>query len=229
MTLEETGIIMDILTTAYPRFYSGPDAPDMMKTLTLWAEMFARDEVALVAAAVKALIESDEKGYPPHIGAVKAKLRLLTSGGELGELEAWGIVAKALRNSTYGSKEEFEMLPSVIKRIVGSPAQLREWGLMDHDTVHSVVASNFQRSYRSILQREQEIAKLPPDVKALVGKLVNDKKMDALPEKKAELPQKPEDRPVPAPREKLKAAISPGTGRSKGEVLAALRGGQDGG
>lgn len=225
MTLEETGVIMDILTTAYPRFYSGPDAPDMMKTLTLWAEMFARDEVALVAAAVKALIEADERGYPPHIGAVKAKLRLLTSGGEMSETEAWGIVAKALRNSAYGSREEFEKFPPVIKRLVGSPAQLKEWGAMDSETVHSVVASNFQRSYRSILQREREVAMLPPDVKALVGKLANDKKMDALPEKKPVLPQKPEDRPVPAPREKLKAAISPGTGRSKEKVLALLKGG----
>lgn len=223
MTLEETGIIMDILTTAYPRFYSGPDAPDMMKTLTLWAEMFARDEVALVAAAVKALIEADERGYPPHIGAVKAKLRFLTSGSEMTEVEAWGIVAKALRNSTYGAREEFERFPPVIKRLVGSPAQLREWGMMDSETVHSVVASNFQRSYKAIAQREREIAKLPPDVKALVGKIANGKRLDALPEKKPELPQKPEDKPVPAPREKLAAAVSPGTGRSRDEVLALLR------
>lgn len=229
MTLEETGVIMDILTTAYPHFYGGPNAPDMVKAIRLWHEMFARDDVALVAAAVKALIETDSKGYPPHIGAVKEKLRLITGGDEMTELDAWEVVSGALRNSTYGSREEFEKFPPVIKRIVGSPAQLREWGLMDHDTVHSVVASNFQRSYRSILQREREIAKLPPDVKALVGNLSDDKKMDALPEEKPELPQKPEDKPVPAPREKLKAAISPGTGRSKEEVLAALRGGQDGG
>lgn len=65
MTLEETGIVMDILTTAYPHFYSGPNAPDMVKAIRLWHEMFARDDVALVAAAVKGLIESDNKGYPP--------------------------------------------------------------------------------------------------------------------------------------------------------------------
>ena len=59
MTFEETGVIMDILQTAYPRFYSGPNAPDKVKTLRLWAEMFARDDVALVAAAVKGLIETD--------------------------------------------------------------------------------------------------------------------------------------------------------------------------
>ena len=72
MTIEETGVIMDILTTAYPRFYSGPDAPDRMKTLTLWAEMFVHDDVALVAAAVKALIESDSKGFP-HISVLSRK------------------------------------------------------------------------------------------------------------------------------------------------------------
>lgn len=227
MTIEETGVIMDILATAYPRFYSGPDAPDMMKTLTLWAEMFARDDVALVAAAVKALIETDSKGFPPCIGSVKEKLRLITGGDKTTEVEAWGIVAKALRNSAYGSKEEFEKFPPVIKPIVGSPAQLREWGMMDSETVHSVVASNFQRSYRSILQREKEIAALPPDVRALVGKLADSKKMDALPEKKTELPQNPEDKPAPPPRQILAAAINTGTGRSQEEVLALLKGGDN--
>ena len=228
MTIEETGIIMDILTTAYPRFYSGPNAPDMMKTLTLWAEMFARDDVALVAAAVKALIESDSKGFPPHIGAVKEKLRLISAGDEMTEAEAWGIVAKALRNSAYGSREEFDKFPPVIKRIVGSPSQLREWSMMDSETVHSVVASNFQRSYKAIAQREKELAKLPPDVKALVGKLADAKKIEVLPEKKPELPPEPEA--VPAPRAMLAAAISPRTGRSREEVLAMLREGvRDGG
>lgn len=224
MNRKETATVMQILRTAYPRFYSGPDAPDMTDTLNLWAEMFAGDDVTLVAAAVKALIETDSKGFPPHVGAVKAKLRLISGGDEMTEAEAWGIVAKALRNSTYGSREEFEKFPPVIKRLVGSPNQLREWGAMDSETVHSVIASNFQRSYRAVAQREREIAKLPPDVKALVGKIADGKRLDALPEKKPELPQKQEDKPVPMPREKLKAAISPGTGRGREEVLALLEG-----
>ena len=149
------------------------------------------------AAAVKALIESDEKGFTPHIGAVKAKLRLITGSDDLTEAEAWGIVAKAIRNSAYGAREEFEKFSPIIKRIVGSPSQLREWGMMDSETVHSVVASNFQRSYKAIAQRERELAKLPPDVKAIIGNL---KCAHELPEKKPDLPPKPEDKPVPAPR-----------------------------
>ena len=181
MTPAETGTIMDILTTAYPRFYSGPNAPDPKKTIGLWAEMFRHDDVALVAAAVKSLIETDDKGFPPHIGAVKAKLRLISSSGEMTEAEAWGKVSKALRNSTYGSQEEFEKLPPILQRLVGSPSQLREWAMMDSETVHSVIASNFQRSYRVVAQREREIAKLPPDVKKMVQCL--DCANDALPGK----------------------------------------------
>lgn len=216
--------IMSVLRGAYPAFYRSIDRKEAEATVGLWEDMFKHNEYPLVAAAVKALIETDDKGYPPHIGAVKEKLRLISGGDEMTEAEAWGLVSKALRNSAYGSREEFDKFPPIIKRIVGSPSQLREWGMMDSETVHSVVASNFQRSYKVVAQREREIAKLPPEVKALVGKLADDRKMDALPEKKTELPPKLEDTPVPAPRERLAAAISHGTGRSREEVLAMLKG-----
>ena len=150
MTRQETGIIMDILTAAYPRFYSSTTGPDMRNAIKLWADMFAHDEVALVAAAVKSVIESDEKGFPPTIGQVKAKLRLLTAKPEMTEAEAWGLVARAIRNGLYGAEEDFEKFPPVVQRIVGSPNTLREWARMDTETVHSVVSSNVQRSYRAI-------------------------------------------------------------------------------
>lgn len=216
--------IMAVLRGAYPQFYRNISKQEAEDTVNLWLCLFGGEPYPLVAAAVKSFISSDEEGFPPVPGKIMGKLRLLTHSDEMTEAEAWGIVAKALRNSTYGSKEEFESLPPVIKRLVGSPAQLREWGLMNHDTVHGVIASNFQRSYRSILQREREIAKLPPDVKKLVGKISDGKRLDVPPEEKPVLPQKPEDKPVPAPREKLAAAVSPGTGRSRDEVLALLRG-----
>ena len=166
MTRKETGIIMDILTAAYPRFCAGN--ADMRNVINLWAEMFANDDVALVAAAVKSVIESDEKGFPPSIGQVKAKMRLLTSAGEMTESDVWNVVKKALRNGIYDAAKEFAKFPPTVKRIVGSQEQLREWATMDSETVHSVVASNFQRSYRAISAREREIAKLPADARALL-------------------------------------------------------------
>lgn len=169
MTRKETGIIMDILTTAYPRFYSGNDAPDPIKTMNLWAEMFAEDDVAIVAAAVKALIATDDKGFPPHIGAVKAKVRQLTQPAGMTPQEAWNLVAKAIRNSAYESREEFDKLPTDLQRLVGSPNQLRDWALMDSDTVHSVISSNFQRSFSIRKKADDDFKALPVDVQTLVG------------------------------------------------------------
>ncbi len=168
MTRQETGIIMDILTTAYPRFYSGPDAPDPQRTVNLWAEMFAGDDVALVAAAVKSYIVSDIKGYPPHIGAIKNAMLRLSQAGELNAAEAWSLVRRAASRSAYGAQEEFDRLPEQVRRMVGSPSQLYEWSQMDTEVVGSVVASNFQRSWRARQVSRRQDALLPPDVKAVL-------------------------------------------------------------
>lgn len=168
MNRNEVLKIMAILRGAYPQFYRGIDREKAESTVNLWAEMFANDDVRVVAAAVKSVIESDEKGFPPTIGQVKAKMRMICAPDELSEAEAWGLVAKAIRNSAYEAQAEFEKLPPLVKRIVGSPNQLRDWSQMDSDAVHSVVASNFQRSYRAKAAREKEVQALPADVRAVV-------------------------------------------------------------
>lgn len=164
-------MLMEILSTAYPRFYSGPSAPDKKQAAKLWAEMFREDDFRLVAGAVKAFIATDEKGFPPHIGAIKSKLRQITTLKGATEQEAWGMVYKAVCNSAYHADREFSALPKVIQGIVGDPKQLREWAMMDSNTVQSVVASNFQRSYRARMQHERDFSALPDDVKALAQSL----------------------------------------------------------
>ncbi len=179
MTREDTIKVMTILRVAYPNFYRSQDKQEARAAIDLWASMFADDDPAVVAAAVKALIVADDKGYPPHIGAVKAKMRKLTSPHEMSEGEAWGKISLALQNGIYGAKKEFEKLPPVLQKVVGSPNQLREWAVMDLETVQSVVASNVQRSYRTHVQREREYNALPNDVKALVSGLADSLALEA--------------------------------------------------
>lgn len=185
MTRQETGIIMDILTTAYPAFYNGRNAPDMRMTVNLWAEMFAEDDVKIVAAAVKALIATDDKGFPPHIGAVKNRIRQISNPDEMTEQEAWTLISNALRNSSYNAEEEFSKLPPIIQDVVHAPQQLREWARMDEATVQSVVASNLQRSFRAKAQSRRDFEALPKDVQALAKSFA------------VALPQMPEE-PKPA-------------------------------
>lgn len=165
MTLEETGVILDILSGAYPNFHGGEN------TLKVWYDICGEYDARLVAAAVKSFISSDEKGFPPVPGQIMGKLRLITMPETDTEAEAWGKVLKAISRGIYNSKEDFEKFPEEIQRIVGSPNQLREWAMMDSDTVQSVVASNFQRSYRAKMKQKAEFDALPQDVKKIVSSI----------------------------------------------------------
>ena len=168
MTDTETLKILAVLRGAYPAFYRDMQRKEAERVAALWAEMFREEPYEIVAAAVKALIVCDEKGYPPHIGAVKARIRQITAPQEMTEAEAWGLVNKAISRSIYNSRQEFEKLPKLIQGVVGGPSQLRDWAVMDADTVQSVVASNFQRSYRARAASDREYKALPPEVRAIL-------------------------------------------------------------
>lgn len=171
MNREETVKILSVLRAAYPTFYRGMSKGELERIVTLWQTMFEADTYSIVSAAVSAHISTDEKGYPPHIGAIKNAIVKLTTPQEMSEMEAWGYVAEALRNSGYHSAEEFEKLPEAVQRIVGSPNQLREWATMDVGEVQSVVQSNFMRSYKARAVSDREFRCLPPSVQSIASEL----------------------------------------------------------
>lgn len=173
MTYDETLAIMAVLKAAYPTFYKDMKRSEAEGIVSLWAEMFKDEPAEVVAVAVKAHIVSDPKGFPPHIGAIKAAISKITSPEEMTELEAWGLISKAIRNGIYGSVKEFNALPEMLQRLVGSPNQLKEWAMMDADTVNSVVASNFQRSYKVRAKSDREFLALPADVRGFIGHLAD--------------------------------------------------------
>ncbi len=169
----ETLTIMKVLQAAYPNFYKGMTKGAADDIVDLWATMFADDPVEVVAVAVKGHIASDSKGFPPHIGAIKEAIGKLKTPNETTEQEAWLMVKNATRNGLYGSKDEFEKLPPVVQKLVGSPSQLREWSMMDSETLNSVVASNFMRSYKVMAAREKERLALPSDVRNVMERLAD--------------------------------------------------------
>lgn len=173
MTRDETIAIMGVLKTAYPNFYRGMGKADALETISLWAEMFKDDPAELVSAAVKALIATRTDGWPPNIGEVKAKMQTISEPQALSEGEAWALVEKACRNGIYGYKEEFDALPPAVQKAVGTANQLREWAIMNSDELKTVVASNFQRSFRTIQKRDREMALMPAEIRVVIGGLAD--------------------------------------------------------
>lgn len=142
---------------------SAKDADD---TEVLWAALFRDDTFELVSAVVKTLIVTDEKGYPPHIGAVKTTMAKLTEPPTLTEMEAWNLVRTKL--SAYATHEDFLELPEVIRRAVGSASQLCQWAQMDRESL-PVIMSNFMRSYKTAVTEQRERGRIPKDVLALMA------------------------------------------------------------
>lgn len=192
MTLEETGVIMDIFKAAYPQFYKGQTDEERLNANKLWALMFSDDEFTVVLAAVKAFITTDEKGFPPVIGVIKNKIADIKNPELMTEYEAWNLVKEAINNggdgnynftrNCYSHEAAFEKLPRILQSLIGSPNRLREWYRMSDSTVESVVGSNFMRSYRARAKNEREYAMLPGDVKKFMSELSDGMSMPELPQ-----------------------------------------------
>lgn len=121
-----------------------------------------------VSVALKAYILSDVSGFAPSIGQLVSKIGMIRIKKELNEMEAWALVSNALRNGTYGSVEEFEKLPEIVQKAVGSPENLRNWAQTDVGSVENVIQSNFIKTYRAELSRKSSISILPDKLQKLM-------------------------------------------------------------
>lgn len=83
MTRDETLKIMAVLKATYPNFYKDMTRRDAEGVVALWTDMFSEDSYNAVAAAVKAFIASDSKGFPPVVGQVKQRVMELASAKAL--------------------------------------------------------------------------------------------------------------------------------------------------
>lgn len=169
MTKQETEMIIRVLEAAYPGFYRNKTADDRREALRLWHDMFAEDSGTMVGAAVKAYIATSTSGFPPDIGQIKQRLVRLRYPDMLDEAQAWALVSKAIGRSTYHAAEEFEKLPSVVRRVVGNPAMLKSWAMSNGDELQTVVASNFQRAYRARAVEVTEYLALPGEIQKLLA------------------------------------------------------------
>jgi len=166
MVTDDVIAILNIIKVAYPRFYSNVTKQEADDAVNLWSIMFADDDAKVVTEAVKAMIATLK--YPPTIADVKEKIRLITTEEQMTELEAWNIVYGAICCANYYAEDCFERFPEVIKRVVGTPKNLRDWALMEPATINSVIQSNFMRSYTSKVKHVNEIAMMPTSTKIMM-------------------------------------------------------------
>ena len=162
MTRDEVKEIIMIMTYTYPNYKPA----DITATVDTWTAILDSYQFEHIRAALHSYILSDTKGFAPTPGQLIDKIPVKSF--DMTEMEAWGMVNRALSNSSYHAKEEFDKLPLVVQKTLGRFEVLQEWAGMEIDTVQSVIQSNFIRNYRTVLQREKERNKLPTRLREIL-------------------------------------------------------------
>lgn len=165
MTRDETKQILMRIESTFPNWKPNGNLGFVIDT---WAEYFGAFRYEDVLAALRAYVVTDRSGFAPSPGQLIGMLDMRNQGKDLNEMEAWALVSNALRNGTYGAEQEFAKLPGPVQKAVGSPSNLRNWAQTDMESVENVIQSNFMRSYRTVLKREQDLRKMPENVRELL-------------------------------------------------------------
>lgn len=165
MTREEWAVLVKAMKAVYtsPSFLPDQNAFDT------WYGLLKDLDYKLLSFGLKKYMQTECK--EPTIAALRQCAQsLMLQKEELNETEAWEMVRRAIQSSALYAETEFDKLPKIIQKAVSSPAQLREWAVSENvdGTWWSVVQSNFQRTYRAEVQREQERRKLSPDLLKII-------------------------------------------------------------
>ena len=166
MTEDDCAKILMTIDACYPNFNVNNDSIEYTKKA--W-NVFLKDfEYKEIETALRIYIMTSGSAFAPSVSELIAAARKPKQLTEIGAEEAWPQVRKAIRNSLYNSEEGFAALPELAQKVVGSPNQLRTWGMMESREIDTVIWSNFKKSYEALQKRTNDYAALPKDVQQLL-------------------------------------------------------------
>ena len=165
MTIKEARKFVAVLMVTYPNY----NPIDEGLAAETWAGVTEEYTYEQADMALRSYMKCNTSGFAPAPGQIIDKIHTMTQPQELNETEAWSLVSKAIRNSGYNSTEEFAKLPPLVQKAVGLPSQLRTWAL-DENYNEQVAMSSFQRAYKAELKRNEELLKMPQNVRKLIEK-----------------------------------------------------------
>lgn len=170
MEKEEFKKIVKGLKSIYadPKFIADQFAYDM------WFALLGDLPYEVVSMATKAYMQSET--FPPTPADIRRYAYKVTSPvtEDMSEIEAWGLVRKALNNGYYGAETEFEKLPPLIQETLGNPARLREMSQLDVSEVETVEQSHFVRNYRAKLESHRKNGQLDKGLQASINQIRQD-------------------------------------------------------
>ncbi len=145
-----------------------PPVPNQI-VFDIWFNLLGDKPYEVVSTACNVHISSSP--FPPKPANILELCADVTSEPEIGGLEAWNMVYKAICNSSYNAENEYNKLPPVIQKTIGSYENLKEMAQMKIETVNSVEQSNFLKQYRITVERERKNKALPVKIREAIQQI----------------------------------------------------------
>lgn len=169
--IEVQKILMEI-EVIYPNFKNGITNPTAL--IDIWHKFLQKYEYADISTALIEFVETSNNSFAPSIsqliGIVKSHKTIPVKLSLMNSAEAWAAVRIALQNSAYNSTQEFEKLPKLIQKAIGSANQLHVWAI-DPDYNEGVISSVFKRNYEEVCNKEMQYRTLTPEQRQGVDQL----------------------------------------------------------
>lgn len=169
MTRENTVDLIRSIVSLYPNW----KPENLTETVNAWHWALEEYPAAIVKAALQIYIKTNNTGFAPSVSQIIGCMHKPSEVEQLSEGEAWNMVKRAIQDSAYHSEERFNELPPIIQRCVGSANMLFQWGQTDSDTVNTVIMSNFERTYRAVLSKQDFNNKVPEQISDIVKGLAD--------------------------------------------------------
>lgn len=164
MTRDEVKKILIVIENTFSTF----KVENKTQTIDVWFSFLQDIPYEVIDNALKIYISTSGSAFAPSISQLIGMMRKPQELSAPNEVDVWREVRKAIRNGIYGAEAEFEKLSDTAKRMVGEPAQLREWAQLPSEDIDTIIQSNFKKRFEIMQKRQAEINAMPESVKKLI-------------------------------------------------------------
>ena len=171
MEREEVKKLLMTLDVTYANFKLDPAT--LSFTVDSWLMFLGDYDSKDVLTALKTFINTSNSAFAPSpselIGLINKPQELATESGA----EAYSLVRKAIANSTYNSEAEFNKLPPLVQKAVGSAEMLHYWATNEYFAEGTVMKS-FLDNYKQVIKRENDTQMLPKEARLRLEQIRKD-------------------------------------------------------
>lgn len=172
MTREQVAKVLFYLRAVYPAHFQKYSDNDFYAMVDAWSDTLVNEDYEQIMAGAKAFVVSDRAGFPPTVGQVLGCVQKATNAPieKMTGAEMWDKVFKAAENLDWMTPEkEFNKLPRIAQKIVGSPASLKEIAAMPTTDVMIGERARFIHRFETYMEEEHEYEQIPAKVRDLIN------------------------------------------------------------